>query len=84
MEHKLKYPIKTASGKTVSSVSVRKRPLVADVMYVAEHATNPKIEAVWMIARLCGLDVSEIEQMDLEDYNEIYGATLAGKEPSSD
>lgn len=83
MEYKLKFPIKARDGKTLTSVTYRERVLVSDVMYVAEHATSAKVEGVWMVARLCGLDVSEIELMDLEDYNEIYTKVIEGKELGS-
>ena len=79
-KYTLKFPFKDAVGDLVREVTLRGRVKVGDIMYVAEHSPNEKLERMCLIGRMCGLDVTEMPEMDLEDYNAIANLVNAPKE----
>ncbi len=80
MQHTLKYSIKSFDGGMLSTVTYRERVKVADMMAVAESSKGRDgAEGPHLVARMCGLPVSVIEDMDMEDYNDLYAKIMSGK-----
>jgi hypothetical protein len=84
---KLSTPIAVA-GKQVSEVTVR-YPVLAGDWRAAGRGTNGDAEErmFQLVARMTGLDVKEIEQMTMHDFQELTTALDMGdpdpKAPSS-
>lgn len=69
MEYKLKHPFKGLDkSRTVQSVMMRR--INAGDLLVVDDADSDMVQMGKLIARLTGLDyVSEVPQLDLEDWN---------------
>ena len=65
----LKTPIQV-NGATVSLLSMR-RPKVKDMRAAAAAASDPASQEITLIANLCDLAPSDIEELDFGDYAAI-------------
>lgn len=86
----LKYPFKSSiTGDEIKAVNLRNegRVKVGDMMAVAAHMERdkmpPSTENVYLVARMCGLDVKEIEGMDAQDFTAIVHEIFKGKPEAS-
>jgi hypothetical protein len=84
-QHKidLKFPFEDLTGEKRNQVTIKGRVKVGDMMAVASQMelakAPPSAENVYLIARMCGLDILEIERMDVEDFNTVVKRVLEGK-----
>ena len=65
-EYRLKHQITDVTKKPVMSVVVR-RITVADMRALDPDSSDME-QMAQMIGRLCGLDISEVDSLDLEDF----------------
>ncbi len=71
MIHELKRPFEGLHGR-ITAVTARDHLTVGDLLAGRRaSATDETVQSVAMVACVCGLDSSEINSMDLDDYGKF-------------
>ena len=70
MEIQLKHPFTTAAGQHIKVVQMR-RPKVKDLKAASAVSSKEADQEVALLARLTGLTVEDMEEMDLTDYGRL-------------
>ena len=60
------YPV-TIKGNEVEQIELRK-PKVKDMQRAAEISDNPSKQEIWLVSALSGATLSDIEDLDLDQY----------------
>jgi len=69
---KLRHPFESPiNKKTIDQVAMRLPVLVEDMLVGAKASTNGQEQTRQIVARLCALDVSEINKMAFKDYAKL-------------
>lgn len=76
----LKYPVKLASGETLTQITVR-RPKVGDLRAVM-HIGNEAEQGLMLVSRVTGLVPEDLDELDLKDL-EALQATFRTEEEYS-
>lgn len=66
MEIKLKFPFTTATGQQIDKLTVR-RAKRADMKAAAKYSKDEADQEDFLFARLTGLTLEDIDQLDLAD-----------------
>lgn len=80
----LKFPFKDLTDTEIKALKFRNdgRIKVGDLLRIAEQMDEakaaPSSENAYLVARMCGLSLKEIEEMDVSDFNEVV-RLLQGK-----
>ena len=75
MEIKMQYPYKTAAGKEIKTLTMR-RPTVRDLRLAQKKKDSADIE-IHMLASLLGLIPEDMDPMDQADYRTIQNQYLS-------
>lgn len=70
MKITLKYPLKLADGKTLSSVELR-RAKVRDLKAAARAGTTDEEQEISLLAILANMTPEDVEELDLADYRQL-------------
>ncbi len=66
----LLFPFKTAEGKTLKSVTMR-RPKVKDMRQASNGSPSPAEQEMVLFALLTGLVPEDFDEMDMADYGQL-------------
>lgn len=60
----------TVKGVEVAEITLH-RPKVKDMKRASEYSKNEAAQEIWLVSSLTGIPLSDIENLDLEDYETI-------------
>lgn len=66
----LKFPIKSATGATISSLTLR-RGKRKDIAAAAKHSDDPAEQEDFLMARLTDLTLEDIGELDISDSKQL-------------
>lgn len=68
---KLSTPIKGLEGEERKFIDIRTKVLVGDWRYSNKQSSNAEDRMVFLVARMAGLDLKEVEQLTMGDFHKL-------------
>lgn len=76
----LSEPIQALGGETKKYVDIRTKVLVGDWRWSNKQAASAEDRMVYMVCRMAGLDMKEVEQLCMADFHKLTEAIDLGAE----